>query len=207
MSAGARRVLIAMPCVSWIYTEAMLSFFGLWRTELPHGTAWLENAGGSSLAAKRNRLAREFCAASEFTHLLFLDSDMLVPPDLVRRLLAHDRDVVGALCAVRHPPYHAYAGRQTSADGIGHTSDHCFWPLAPGQGLQPVDRIGTAALLVARRVFATVSEPWFAPAIDGGDGEDMSFCEQLQRAGIALWADTDLDVGHLDVTALRPAMP
>jgi len=207
MTATAPRVMIATPCVSWVYTQAMLSFFGLWRTELPHGTAWLADAGGSSLAAKRNRLVRSFLACAEFTHLLFLDSDMLVPPDLVRRLVAHDRDVVGALCAVRHPPHTAYAGRQTTADGIGHTSGPCFYPLAPGQGLQAVDRIGTGVLLVARSVFTTVPEPWFAPAFDGGDGEDMSFCEQLQRAGVPLWADTDLDVGHLDVTALRPSIP
>ena len=88
---------------------------------------------------------------------------------------------------------------------MGHACDHAFYPLAPGQGLQPVDRIGTGVLLVARRVFTAVHEPWFAPAFDGDDGEDMSFCAQAQQAGIALWADTDINVGHLEVTPLWPS--
>src|SRR5437870_4202484 len=95
------RVLVAMPAVSWLYTRAMLSFLALQRAEMPHGTMWRVEEGYSSIPEKRNLMIADFLAAEDFTHTLLLDSDMIVPPDVVRRLLAPEKDVVGALCTTR----------------------------------------------------------------------------------------------------------
>src|SRR5271170_1557842 len=62
------------------------------------------NCKGSIIAVVRNQ-----CVAAarliKATHVLFLDSDMVFPLDTMKRLLKHDKDIVGALYAARRPPF------------------------------------------------------------------------------------------------------
>ena len=64
-----------------------------------------------------------------------------------------------------------------------------------------VDKIGAGALLVNRQVWEQVNPPWFRwiPQEDSllsmGTGEDVYFCDQLKKAGIAVWASRML-AGH-----------
>jgi Glycosyl transferase family 2 len=67
--------------------------------ELPPGWA-VRFYLGSDLVQGRNRAVAEL----EGEHVLFMDDDHLLPPDLVPRLLAHDRDIVGVLHADRDYP-------------------------------------------------------------------------------------------------------
>ena len=59
----------------------------------------------SSLVA----VARNQCVAAALhinaTHVLFLDSDMVFPLDTLKRLLKHEKDIVGALYSRRRPPF------------------------------------------------------------------------------------------------------
>lgn len=50
----------------------------------------------SLITRARNYLVDEFLRASEFTHLLFLDSDIHFSPQDIIAMLALDKDVIGA---------------------------------------------------------------------------------------------------------------
>lgn len=144
------------------------------------------NCKGSIIAIVRNQ-----CVAAaqliKTTHVLFLDSDMTFPLDVMKRLLAHNKDIVGTLYARRRAPFGpigtVYAGARESG------------------GLLRMKHIPTGCLLINMRVFAKLSKPWFSDRVEGEQivGEDVHFCERADAAGIEIWQDTVLsrEIGHI----------
>ena len=92
------RVLLAMPCAHGLVkmgamktlTEAALAL-----AALGYGVG-VSALAGSDVVFARNHLAggalRDNC-----THLLFIDSDMMFPPNLVTRMIQADKDVIGLI--------------------------------------------------------------------------------------------------------------
>ena len=109
--------------------------------------------------------------------VLFLDSDQEFPPDTLDRLVARNKDIVGATYRFRQPPF-ALMGEE-------------------GQGLVEREFIPSGVMLVRRKVFETISYPWF-PNIYGKKpsdfvGSDVSFCRKARGlGGFKIWCDYDL---------------
>ncbi len=126
----------------------------------------------------RELLTRKFLEASEFTHLLMLDTDHLHPDDIVERLtrwLSHEARplVVSGLNYQRKEPYRPCAfmfGPDLEILPI------IRWP----EGLVRVDAVGAASLIVAREVFERLEPPWWQFVYWGAQkrlvGEDIWFC-------------------------------
>jgi hypothetical protein len=124
-----------------------------------------------------------------FEWLMWFDTDMRFPVDTLKRLLDHDKDIVGSLYNRRLPP-HTTLGQGWSGD------------LLPEHGLCRMKRVPTGCLLVRRSVFDKLSFPWFqAPYLEDGSTltEDSWFSDRCVENGIELWADMDLtrEVGHI----------
>lgn len=184
-------VLVGIPAVSWVYTEHVVA---MQRLQLPPGSQVVYTRGGCSIAAKRAGLAERVVADERFGSLLYLDSDVIPTPDLALRLLGHHLPVVGALYFQRFPPFRPCAGHFRADGGPDY--------LAEAGGPDPVRRvdwIGTGALLVQRDVFIRAPRPWFDhPAHSPpGEGEDIHFCRELGKSGIAIHCDTGLCCPHL----------
>jgi len=79
-------VFVAVPSVEWRWTQAAVAQQHL---TLPPGSRFFHPRGRSSIAKKRNALAEAFLRQGEFTHLLFLDSDMTPPPQLTLDTYSH----------------------------------------------------------------------------------------------------------------------
>ena len=97
-------VMVAVPAIEWMYTAAIASLLDL---RLPPGSQIRFTFGPRSIAAKRQDLAEQFEKRSEFSHLLFLDSDQTPHPGTVERLLSHHLPFVGAAIFGRAPPLSA----------------------------------------------------------------------------------------------------
>lgn len=62
----------------------------------------VEMMGGEALITRgRSRLAAQFLAHPDATHILYVDADIGFPPDTVFRLLGADRDVIAAVCPLK----------------------------------------------------------------------------------------------------------
>jgi hypothetical protein len=62
----------------------------------------VEMMGGEALITRgRSRLAAQFLAHPQATHLLFIDADIGFGPDTVFRLLGADKDVIAAVCPLK----------------------------------------------------------------------------------------------------------
>lgn len=196
----APNVFIGIPAVTYMWTRSVGSVLRL-IYELP-GQSYVFLADGySSCPTKRNTIVRRFLE-SKFDYLLMLDSDMIFPADLVQRLLAANKDVVGVLYAKRFPPFDSVGGR--TGQGIVADSLVNYWPIAPKQGLQRVERVGGGVMLIRRAVLQAVGAPWFSAPAEIVDCDDFYFCQKALDAGCELWIDTDLEVGHMTIAEVTP---
>lgn len=134
-------------------------------------------------------------AYADATHILFIDDDMIMPPNGLVRLLSHNVPIVGALYFARTPPHLPIAYR--------HVEDNQWVAITNyNAGLQEVDAIGAGFLLVKTEVFKKIQRPWFE--FSDKMGEDMYFCLQAGKAGYTILLDGDVVCRHLSVMEVGP---
>ncbi len=130
--------------------------------------------------------------------ILFIDSDMRYPPDVLHRLLAHDKPIVGC----------NYAKRDGSGVSVAIGLDDK--PISPNnEGLIKVSGLGLGMALIKTSIFKYLDKPWFwTRRVTGQESnpdvmkqtvsEDLYFCMQAKKKGYDIYCDTDmsLEVGH-----------
>jgi len=189
-------VAVAIPCQDLIHTETVKALIAL---QASIGSVALITQA-STIAAKRNLavegLLKHNLAA---THLFFLDSDIVPPPDTITRLLTADKAIVGGLYAQRKPPSRLMAGWFSTPEG-----EQVDKRVSAHTGLKKVHWVGGGALLIAREVCEGLPAPWFAEDIAGKEAEEIFFQRKARDAGFEVWVDTNCIVGHLGITAITP---
>ncbi len=118
------------------------------------------------------------------THILFVDSDMIFPPDVVKQLLAHEKEIVGV----------EYNKREFPLTGV-------YKPLTEkADTLYKADHVGLGLTLIDLKVFEKMKAGWFNFGRDSQGalvlGEDVWFCKSAQDAGFDVWIDPTIKVGH-----------
>jgi len=178
-----------------VHADFTLSLAGLCAAAYPLEIP-IVNAKSSIVAEARNRcveLAREHRADA----LLFLDSDMVFPRDTLHRLLAWDRDIVGATYPKRVPPHEILGANlpdgRVESDGA----------------LMEMRHLPTGCLLIRMTVFDALEQPSFRFRLDPDSGqivgEDYDFCDRARNAGFGVWCDTKLsfEIGHIGQSVFR----
>lgn len=111
---------------------------------------------------QRNDLIAELIKSGRYyTHILFIDDDIVPEPDSLLKLLAHKVDIVAGLCTFRCDPplpnaryyddksFRFYEMRDWSADG-----------------LVEVDAVGTGMMLISREALQKVADVWFEAKLE-----------------------------------------
>jgi len=178
----------------------------------------LEARSGAQISKSRNDLAAAFLRESENNGaewLLFLDSDMVFPHDVIVRLqmAAHhvNADVVGGLCVMvtgngAIPTIYQYDHVPGSTGFTRVQLDYVENSLVQVAGT------GTACLMIHKRVLERMRDEaghdygWFSERVvnvDGSDGsvahwvsEDLAFCHQVNQLGFRVFVDTTTKIGH-----------
>ena len=157
----------------------------------------LANVRSSILSKNRMDLVKS-AKALKATHLLFIDSDQTFPAYLLHKLAAHGKLVVAANCVTKQIPACPTA-RAKSANPKGevvYTDPH-------STGLEQVWRVGTGVMLINMKVFDKIGmgvwDMKYLPEEETYQGEDWTFCEACEKAGIPIWIDHDVSkmVGHV----------
>jgi hypothetical protein len=157
----------------------------------------LKISEGTLIANQRAELSldamREGCS-----HILFIDSDMRFPQDMISRLLAHDLDIVATNCARRRMP------TGPTAQIYKENGDReLVWSMPESTGLQEVGSVGMGVMMIKAGVFKALSEPWYETPWRhdkrGYIGEDVFFCRKAREAGFKIWIDHDVskEIGHI----------
>lgn len=166
---------------------------------------------GPKIDSARNNLFKEWMK-DRTEYLLMLDTDMVPPRDIVKRLMAHKKDIVGGLCfsggmgSMVRPTLHVV--RENSE---GKPYMDILWDYPRGELVQ-VDGTGAAAMLIHRNVAEGVlmargedhMMPWFAHGMHNGVeiGEDIAFCLTAAKCGFETWVDTSVVVPHIKTTSV-----
>jgi GT2 family glycosyltransferase len=171
------------PYVHWKFWKAYENLIKPKNTKLQVVT-------GTTIAIARNKLVN---FSMDTDYLLFLDSDMIPPPDLIERLLEHDKDIVSAMAFQRSYPH-----KPTALRLVKEPAD--YLPIKFEEDLQEVDAIGCACLLIKTDVFKKLNHPWFDFSVykqGQALGEDIKFCQKAKEAGYKIFVDTELECGHI----------
>lgn len=136
-----------------------------------------------------------------FSHVLFLDADMVWPSNVLERMLRHHAaGIVGGLYVLKGPPYSpvALADIVETTDGV----DRFAYQVDYGDQLIPVNVLGMGCTLIPTAVLDAIGpRPWFEYQ-DDGDGwprvsEDVPFCRKAKAAGVPVLFDPTVKCGHV----------
>jgi hypothetical protein len=121
-------------------------------------------------------------------YILWIDSDQTFPHDALTRLLVHNRPMVAGNYPSRH------VGLPTTIDGNNQ-------PVPRRSGLEQVAAVGFGFMLMKTAILEQVPHPWFTTIIEPDGhltcGEDVHFCNQARAAGVPIFVDHDLVIGHI----------
>lgn len=154
-------------------------------------------SSGTLIEQSREQLARK-AVDWEADYSIWFDSDMRFPKDTISRLVAHDKDIVGANYPTRKWP------RIEPTSFLDDTSNVRLYTKHSSKGLEEASALGFGCVAVKTSVFEALQEPWFlipwSREYNEHDcGEDVYFCRKARDEGYKVFIDHDLskEVKHI----------
>ena len=189
-----KRILIGIPTAKNIETD---TFKAIYDVEIPDGyEAEFQCFYGYNIDQVRNLIAH--WVVNGFDYLFSVDSDIAFERDTLKKLLAHDKDVVSGLYIQRNPTRHTLEIYEHNNQG--GVSNMPYEKLK-GRSLVEIAGCGFGCVLVKREVFAAVGYPQFEyhSAIDHAHtiSEDNDFCRKARERGFRIWADPTIQCRHI----------
>lgn len=195
-----RNLLIAIPtldAIPWQFTDC------LWRltrqldkTDIPYDVYFRT---GTLLYLSRDWLAQK--AIDEgYSHVMWLDTDMVFDPDVVERLYAAmcewEANLACGIFRSRHEGNRSCLFRRLE------TNER--WEVFP-KDIFEIDACGFACTLTETEMLQKVIDRYgsaFMPVPQYG--EDLAFCERADYLGYLMIADPKVRVGHIGQTIVWP---
>jgi hypothetical protein len=188
-------VMVAILTREIVTTKWAMGFRNL---ALP-STSGVSFRTGAPYDVMRNSACADALAAG-FQAVMFLDDDVIPPPDTYYRLAQHKLDIVSGLYYRRQPPICPVA---MAFDKDKKPQWVTQWN--PPNSLVEVDLVGAGCLLIHRRVLERIPRPWFEweigkePQPQGRTAysEDFAFCVHAKTHGFKVHLDTSIQCEHV----------
>lgn len=194
------RLLIAVPCTDYMHADFVKSLTELTNHLQREGINHeVEIANGSLVYIARDRLACKVINEG-FTHILFIDSDMLFDKSIVETLCFCGKDFVCGAFQSRRPPYgKCVYGSLKPLESVKN------WGAEPFR----VKGCGMACTMISKEILAEVQNRYktcFSPEmIDGTKyGEDLAFCWRANECGAEIWCEPTARCGHITHVPIWP---
>ena len=147
----------------------------------------------TNIVSARNLIVDQ-AIKQECDWIFWIDDDMVIKPDvnIIEKLMAHDKDIVAPLFFARSYPYIPMIFKRKTWG-----TRYCVYDniIDYPKGLLKVDGIGFGCVLTKVEMFKKLAQPYFWA--NEVFGEDLYFCEGCSRAGVEIYCDTTIDVGHI----------
>lgn len=210
VSLEGRRLFIAIPAHDGrlnIKTSFALCQFMVEAARLGIKVYLSDLSNCSIITMARNALVNEFLK-TDATELLFIDSDVVVNPDAILRLMAQsgDKDVTAG----------AYPRRAKDKKFFTDVYYNSTGDVEFENSLMRVERVGTGFMLVQRHVIETLiknhpewtyentmtgeqmSAVFDFKIVDGKYvGEDYLFCDRVRAEGFKVYIDVEISLPHI----------
>jgi len=147
---------------------------------------------------------KPFNGQLDYSHLMWIDNDIIFKPSDFQKLLDHDKDIVSGV-------YMMQGGRNLATvekwdeDFFKKNGYFQFWTeddINNREGLVEVDYTGFGFMLIKKGVFESLKYPWFRPIFHSignctdFSSEDVSFCRLIKEQGYKIFVDPTIRVGH-----------
>jgi hypothetical protein len=161
--------------------------------------AYMVSANYTYLDLTRNKIV-EGLNQYDWDYCLMVDSDISITnsnsENIFKRWKESGKDFIAGIYANRKPPHlpHIFA---LSADKKAY-NPLIVWPE---NDMFPVDAAATGFMLFTKSALSKIKNPKPFNYTNYGHptsqlGEDLSFCKKMKNAGVQLWADPFVKLGH-----------
>ena len=190
------KLLIAVPTTDYVHAEFMKCLVNMTMELSRQKIAYdVEIQAGTLVYIARNRLCNK-AVNDGYTHILFLDSDMVFKQDLLEDMLFCGKDFVCGAFQSRRPPYSSCIFR--SLRPVERVREYGLDPFA-------VEGCGMACTLISTEIIKSVQNKYgatFTPTEEFG--EDLAFCWRARSLGHEIWCDPSIRIGHIAHVPIYP---
>ena len=207
------KVFVALPAYGGVNVCACtMSLFNAAVAMTRHGIeATMATFTGPDIAVLRNAILSLFFYRMDATHLLFVDSDMKFPPELIIDMLRFNEPLTGLIYPAKMLPLRfvvsglpqteargGFLKEKSIGFGVTMVRRDCVQRL--------IDHSPSIVRMIAdmppsfeREILETYGLNCLVAAFDRlpGKSEDVSFCERWRAAGGTVWANVIHKVGHV----------
>lgn len=194
------KLLIGVPSLDYIHAEFVKCLTALTKKLALDGIQFdVFICNGTLVHIARDKIA---CHAinNGFTHVLWLDSDMIFRDTILDDLMDCRQEFVTGIAHSRRKPFASCVFH--NIDDLNHLVRHEGpYPLEPFQ----VAGCGFACVLISTEVLRDVQIQYrtcFLPMAEWG--EDLAFCKRARALGHHIWADPAVKVGHIGHEVIWP---
>lgn len=196
------KTLIVVPCMDMVHT----AFFASYNSMRKVGETGLSVCQNSLVYDSRNLLGKA-ALDSGADRILWLDSDMMLPVNLME-LLSADLDAgcecVSALYFRRSAPYGPVIFDTVERNEVNGrlTVDATTFKTWPRDQVFEVAGFGFGAVMMTTALYRRVYEQYglpFSPLL--GFSEDISFCWRARQLGATLYCDSRVMPKHMGMMA------
>lgn len=149
---------------------------------------------GHSCLSRGRQEALDTAIKNGYTHLLFLDDDMVFEPNIVEVMIGRNVPVIGANAVLKTAGPIKFVARTEQGARVSSTGK---------TGIEEVYRTGTGIMLIAVDPVRNIARPHFEviwhPEKKDYISEDSYFCDKLRAHNIPIHIDHDVSqtVGHV----------
>ena len=198
-------VSILVPTQDTVYSHFSYSLSNLVKltTQMGIETHLFFDASTILINQRESLIKQAIEVGSEW--VLWLDSDMMFPPSVLMRLLAHNEDLVGCNYMKRSYPFKTVA--------FTDTSDWENWiPIQYSNELVEAEAVGMGCVLMKTALFKELQKPYFEytyqPKTEDWGGEDFTLFKKFNKLGHTLKIDMNLsnEIYHIGTFAYGRSM-
>ena len=189
------KTLIAVPCMDQVAAPFAQSLATMQKT----GDTFVSFIIGSLIYDSRNNLVKQ-ALKLDCDAILWLDSDMIFPPDTLPKMVKHledGKDIVTGIYYRRRPPFTPVLFSKLNIDG-NKSSWEGFDDYPKDEPFE-IAACGFGCCMTRTKLLWEIGldegGQWFTPLV--GFGEDLSFCHRATQHGVKIWADPSIQCGHV----------
>ncbi len=175
-------ILIGMPCGNTISSKTAFALFQLAGPDVR-----LQMKMSIDVADNRNVLC-QYALDKGFSHIFMVDADVTFNGDVIHKMLARNKDILGLAYNHRRLPLESVVSPLNEEDKNKPIPTDLF----------EANWVGTGGMLIKTNVLEKVPKPWFEFTYEPERvSEDVNFCRRARKAGYSIFVDPTIPVRHI----------